>query len=294
MNTNGNSLGTLTNSPLYQKYERAFTELTGLPIALRSVDSWQLPFHGKPGENPWCALMAGKSRTCAACLQLQEKLAQSATDQPCTLTCIYGLCETAVPVKLGPKTIGFLQTGQTMRRKPDEASFRRALQKCAGLDPDFDVQNARDAFFQTPVVSGRKMESISHLLAVFAEHLSLTGNQISLQTANAEPPAITRAKQFIGENLAGKLSLGLVAKSVNAGRFYFSRIFKKATGLNFTEYVVRLRIERSKNLLLNPNLHVSEVAYEVGFQSLTHFNRVFKKISGRTPTSYRTRLPLPA
>jgi AraC-like DNA-binding protein len=51
-----------------------------------------------------------------------------------------------------------------------------------------------------------------------------------------------------------------------------------------------VRTERAKNLLLNPNLRVSEIAYEVGFQSLTHFNRVFKRILGRSPTDYRAQL----
>jgi AraC-like DNA-binding protein len=67
-------------------------------------------------------------------------------------------------------------------------------------------------------------------------------------------------------------------------------MFKKATGLNFTEYLSRIRIERAKNLLLNPNLRVSEIAFEVGFQSLTHFNRVFKNTVGQSPTRYREQL----
>ena len=65
---------------------------------------------------------------------------------------------------------------------------------------------------------------------------------------------------------------------------------KKVTGINFTDYVSRTRIENAKNLLLNPNLRVSEIAYEVGFQSLTHFNRVFKKVIGQSPTEYRGQL----
>lgn len=58
----------------------------------------------------------------------------------------------------------------------------------------------------------------------------------------------------------------------------------------FTEYVSRLRTEKAKKLLLNPNLRVSEIAYEVGFQSLTHFNRVFKRILHESPSEYRIRL----
>jgi AraC-like DNA-binding protein len=68
-------------------------------------------------------------------------------------------------------------------------------------------------------------------------------------------------------------------------------MFKKATGINFTDYLSRVRIEKAKNLLLNPNLRVSEIAYEVGFQSLTHFNRVFKRVVGQSPTEYREQMP---
>lgn len=101
---------------------------------------------------------------------------------------------------------------------------------------------------------------------------------------------IARAKQFIRAHQGEKLSLTQVAKVVNASSFYFCKMFRKVAGINFTDYVSRVRIEKAKNLTLNPNLRISEIAYEVGFQSLTHFNRVFKKITGDSPTEYRTRL----
>ena len=62
---------------------------------------------------------------------------------------------------------------------------------------------------------------------------------------------------------------------------------KRTTGLTFTDYLARVRIEKAKTLLHDRNRRVSEVAYDVGFQSLTHFNRVFRKIAGQSPTSYR-------
>ena len=74
---------------------------------------------------------------------------------------------------------------------------------------------------------------------------------------------------------------------MNTSTFYFCKLFKRTTGLTFTDYLARVRIEKAKRLLLDQNRRVSEVAYEVGFQSLTHFNRVFKKLADRSPTSYR-------
>jgi AraC-like DNA-binding protein len=291
MNANGQLLETLTRSEMFQSYERAYSEATGMPMALRPVETWRLPLHGKRRENPFCAMMAEQSRACAACLQMQEKLAQSAAGVPVTVTCAYGLFETVVPVKLGAKTIGFLQTGQVMHHKPTMASFKRAAAKAGEMGVNIDNTKAKAAYFATPVVPQKKLESAVGLLSIFADHLSMKSNQLAMQTANAEPPVITKAKQYIREHHTDDLSLGQVAAAVHTSIFYFCKLFRKVTGTTFTEFVARTRVEEAKNLLLNPNLRVSEIAYEVGFQSLTHFNRVFKKVAGESPTEYRTRLP---
>jgi len=291
MNGNGQLIETLTHSEMYQDYERAYTETTGLPMTLRPVETWQLPLHGKRKENRFCAMMADKSHTCAACLQMQERLAQDAMNKRCTMTCAYGLCETAVPVKLGPQTVGFLQTGQVMRHKPTEASFKRAVGQAEKLGVDIDNEEAKQAYFETPVVSQKKLDSVSHLLAIFADHLSLKSNQMAVRQANAEPPVIAKAKKFIEAHYTEDLSLGQVAQAVHTSIFYFCKLFRKVTGVTFTEFVSRTRVEKSKNLLLNPNLRVSEIAFEVGFQSLTHFNRTFKSIMSQSPTEYRGQLP---
>ena len=281
----------LVASKLYQDYERAFSDATGLPVALRPVESWQLPHHGQRHENEFCAMLAEKSRTCAACLQLQEKLAQAAHDGPATLACRFGLCDTAVPVRVGKQLVGFLHTGQVLAQKPTAARVNRALRQIEDLGIDLDSARLRDAFQRSRVLTAREQDSVARLLQIFADHLGLIGNQIVVQQENAEPPVITRAKAFIREHLSEALSLGMVARAVNTSTFYFCKLFKRVTGVNFTDYVSRLRIERAKELLLNPNLRISEIAFEVGFQSLTHFNRVFKRVAGESPTEYRGHLP---
>jgi AraC-like DNA-binding protein len=280
----------LTGSKIYQDYERAFSEATGLPVALRSVDSWQLPHHGKRFENPFCAMLGQKSRACAACLQVQQKLSETATHEPRTVTCPAGLCDVAIPVRMGEQLVGFLTTGQVFNRKPTEAQFNRTAKLLADWGVQTNLDELRKAFFETKVVSTRQLESITRLLTIFADHLSMVSNQIVLQEQTAEPPVITRAKQYITEHQTEELSLDQVAKSVHTSKFYLCKMFKKATGIHFTDYLSRVRTERAKNLLLNRNLRISEIAYEVGFQSLTHFNRVFKRILGQSPTDYRSRL----
>jgi AraC-like DNA-binding protein len=290
MKANKNLIETLIDSQMYRDYERAYTEATGLPVSLRPTETWQLPLHGKRKENPFCAMVAEKSRACASCLQMQEKLRQHANEHAASMSCAYGLCEVAVPVRLGDETVGFLQTGQVMRQKPTPKLFEE-IAPALEQNVNGDIEKLREAWFQTPVMAQKKLDSVTHLLSIFAEHLSMKGNQIALQQNHAEPPIITKAKLYIEEHHTEEISLGQVAGAVHTSTFYFCKMFKRATGINFTEFVSRLRAEKAKNLLLNPNLRISEIAYEVGFQSLTHFNRVFKKIMGQSPTDYRRRLP---
>jgi AraC-like DNA-binding protein/ligand-binding sensor protein len=280
----------LASSKVFQEYERGFTEATGLPVALRPVETWQLPHHGKRNEGPFCSLISQKSRACASCLSVQERLTEMASDQPHTIGCPNGLCDTAVPVRLGDRLIGFLQTGQVFRKKPSEGQFERVAKQVAQWGVDVSRPVLRDAYFATRIVPPKQHEAIVRLLTIFAQHLSMLSNQVVVQQENAEPPVILRAKEFIQEHQTENLRLGHVAKACNTSTFYFCKMFKKVTGINFTDYLSRVRIEKSKNLLLNPNLRVSEIAFEVGFQSLTHFNRVFKKILGQSPTEYRMQL----
>ena len=294
MNNNGQLVEALAGSNVYQEYERAFKEATGLPLALRPVESWQLPHHGRRKENPFCAMMAQKSRACAACLQIQQRLAEAAVHEPQTLTCQLGLCDTAVPVRLGERLVGLLQTGQVFSKKPTAAQCDRTVKLARQWGVDINEAELEKAYLNTRVLPFKEHEAIVKLLRIFAQHLSMLSNQLVLQRENAEPPVIARAKQYIQEHQSEKLPLGQVAKAVNMSTFYFCKMFKKATDTNFTDYVSRVRVEKARNLLLNPNLRVSEIAYEVGFQSLTHFNRVFKKILGQSPTEYRGQLKLAA
>lgn len=115
----------LTGSKIYQDYERAFSEANGLPVALRSVATWRLPHQGKKFENPFCGMLAQKSRACASCLQTQQELSETAKMEAKTVVCQAGLCDTAVPVRMGDQLIGFLTTGQVFAKKPTEAQFNR-------------------------------------------------------------------------------------------------------------------------------------------------------------------------
>lgn len=281
----------LTESTVFKEFEQSFTEATGLPLALRPKECWQLPLHEKDNESPFCSMMADTSKTCACCLQHQQKIIDECETAPVSVECPHGLMDTAVPVKLGNRTVAFLQTGHVFQKKPTKAKFNRVLKQMGEWGLDFDKDELCESYLGTKVVEQKQYEAIVTMMKLFGEYLSVLSNQIAVRQNNAEPVFIVKAKQFIADNYSESLSLEQVAKAVNTSSFYFCKMFKRITGLNFTEYVSRVRIERAKNLLLNPNLRISEIAFEVGFQSLTHFNRVFRKMVGLSPTDYRGKLP---
>jgi len=103
----------------------------------------------------------------------------------------------------------------------------------------------------------------------------------------AEPVAIWKARKYIEEHSGEELSLPRVAKEVNIHPNYLSEKFKQVTGIKFVEYIAGARFNTACDLLRNGNLRISEIAFAVGFQSLSQFNRVFKKFSGKSPTQYR-------
>ncbi len=286
---NKHLINTLLRSRLFRDYEGVFTQATGLPLALRPLEYWQLEHHQKTNENGFCALLAQRPATLAVCLQSHEEIIRHTGSKPCTETCPFGLTETSVPVRLGEKTIGFLRIGQVLRRSAIPSDRRRAATTLSKCGVPF-TGNIRKAWEATTIIPKDKYGAIARLLTFFAEQLSALVNQIVLEKQSAEPLLVRKAREYIAQHKTESLSLAAVAQASGASVFHFCKIFKKTTGLRFTEYVGRVRLEDAKTQLLDPNRRISEIAYDVGFQSLTQFNRVFKRVFGQAPTEFRAHL----
>lgn len=98
---------------------------------------------------------------------------------------------------------------------------------------------------------------------------------------------IFKTTAYIKEHLTDKLSLDQAAEQVYLSKSYFCRIIKDELGCTFTEYVNRLRIERSKTLLRGTGMPIAEIACAVGFDDQSYFTRIFKKQTGMAPGKYR-------
>ncbi len=96
-----------------------------------------------------------------------------------------------------------------------------------------------------------------------------------------------RAKEYVNEHLGERLLNDQIAQAMFLNVDYLNRVFKKETGVTLSEYISRKRVDRAKELLLESDMTVSEIALEVGFQSFSYFTKVFKKRTGKEPLKYR-------
>jgi AraC-like DNA-binding protein len=279
----------LSRSRIYRDYEQAFTRATKLPLQLSSFDMLRHIHRARSKyANPFCAILAPTNNICAACLEIQRKLRCANTSDTQTVTCFAGLTTTSVPVKSEERVIAFLQTGQVFLRTPSAKRFKKITARliCWGIKVNF--ARLENAYVHSRVVSRYQYRAIVRLLEIFAEHLALIANQIELQQRTGEPPMITKAKDYVASHQSSSITLEEIARALNISMFHFCRQFKQATGLTFVQYLSRVRIEKAKILLHSKELRITDIAYEVGFQSLTHFNRIFRKLVGHSPTEYRS------
>ena len=277
----------ITRLELFHEFKRAFSETTGLPLYFFQAGVQAPAGEGASRGNHFCQMLSSGVDPCAACLHCQKKLIATVSATPRTQTCFAGLNESCVPVRNGEKTYGYLITGQVASSKPTEARFSEVMRQLNDLGVKFNEATLRRAYFATRVISPRQYQSILDLLAIFAGHLSLIAGQLALHTNHTESTNIAKAREFIAEHFTEPLTLSSVARRAHLSSCYFCKRFRDETGHTFTDYVARVRVEAARNLLVNPQVRVSEVAFEVGFQSLSHFNRVFREIMGQSPTQYR-------
>ncbi len=96
---------------------------------------------------------------------------------------------------------------------------------------------------------------------------------------------------YIKNNLtADDLSQGAMARLAGVSRDYFSRLFHNITGMNYSRWLNTIRLEKATELLLDPDMTLTEIAMNSGFQSISSFNRVFREEKGMSPREYRTLL----
>jgi AraC-like DNA-binding protein/ligand-binding sensor protein len=99
---------------------------------------------------------------------------------------------------------------------------------------------------------------------------------------------VSKAQLFIKTQYNKDINLGDVADAVYLSPNYFSFLFKKITGFNFSAYLTKIRIEAAKDLLSHTITPIKKIVHQVGFEDYNYFNRTFKRLENIPPARYRS------
>ncbi|MDF1814792.1 MAG: helix-turn-helix domain-containing protein [Verrucomicrobiales bacterium] len=278
----------LIDSDLYRTYKKAFHDAIGMDLSLMPADE-DTPRQESPHfANLFCETLNRGGSGCDHCKSANQCLRSSAGEQARTSICFARMRETAIPIKSANRPIAFLCTGQIFTEKPKKKDFAKVAVHLEreGRSAE-EIAKLQKKWLEIPVMSVEKYQGIVTMLAAFALQLSEVLNRLMIEEENSEPEIVSRARQYICANLENKVNLEDVARRVGVSTYYFCKVFKASTGITLTEYVNRRRVEWAKRKLLNPRARITEVAFDVGYQSLSQFNRSFLKYVGVSPTRFR-------
>lgn len=149
-----------------------------------------------------------------------------------------------------------------------------------------DLMNAFDHNTDFPHII-KQFETKDELHSWFLNLVKNMMTYISDNEMDESAFSIRKAKKYLEEHFTEEITLTTIADEVELSESYFSSLFVKETGESFIQYLTRLRIRHSAELLKTTNLKVYEVADKVAYDNTEHFSRVFKKIMGLSPNQYR-------
>lgn len=148
---------------------------------------------------------------------------------------------------------------------------------------DSDRRTALSNYIQSRILSLDNLNDINVYLSILIKELV---QDISEYNNINNLNILTKAKKFINANYMNDIKLEDVAKHVCISSYYFSRIFKKHEGINYIQYLTKVRMEKAKSLILEEKNTIKEIAIDVGYMDQNYFSRAFKKYTGASPKSF--------
>ena len=137
--------------------------------------------------------------------------------------------------------------------------------------------------------SGRLfLDSVEQALAVaLVNGHAVRHPSVRVHRGGLGPTRLRRVTELVRAEIEDELSLHKMAEAAGLSAAHFSQMFRKSTGESPHQFVLRVRVERAKEMLRAPKTRVLDVAIACGFKTQQHFARVFRRACGATPTEYR-------
>lgn len=278
----------LASSPTVREQQVAFTCATGVALALVSTSG---AAHAV-ADGTFCVDGCLGDPSGAVCQRKLLRAEKRAVTQlgPVQYCCPSGLVKILVPVFLSGQHVGSLLAGPFTMHSLDGHRLARLVAKLdqSGLGDRVDQLQTTWQF--TPRLTSEKCRAAGTLLRMFGRYLEECGKQEMQARESKRSALLIKIEAFLAESRPDQVSLKEVAMRVNLSPCHFCAVFKKQTGVTFSQYRLKLRMEKARDLLSDPERRVSDVAFEAGFESIPYFNRAFRRRFGCSPSEFRVRL----
>ncbi|HEX7056652.1 MAG TPA: helix-turn-helix domain-containing protein [Bacilli bacterium] len=130
-------------------------------------------------------------------------------------------------------------------------------------------------------------DSFEQLKLLLMQQVRMLATPPGAETEAGMHPEVQKACQYVALHLDKRISLDEIADHLFLNPSYFSRLFKKETGVNFIEYVTRLKMEKAKELLAHTASSIGSISEMLGYEHPSYFIKIFKSYTGTTPADFR-------
>ena len=255
-----------------------FFSATGINLSILDANFSRLQYINKASANQYCKYINSNSAISPKCLICDFTLLKECKEKkrPVSHVCHAGLLDIAIPIMHNQAILGYIMLGQL---KVDK-NFQNIKQKL--MDSDLDINKLEVLYDNLPIKTEECIKSIINLATILSKHLLLE-NIVKPKNSST----LNNIVQFINENIQSPLSLEYIAQQNFVSVSLLYKLFYKNFNTSVKDYINKRRCELALSLLMFSDKSLNDVAFEVGFSSLSYFSKVFKKLYGVSPLKYR-------
>ena len=255
-----------------------FFSATGINLSILDSNFSRLQYTDKASANQYCKYINSNSAISSKCLICDYALLKECKEkkQPVSHICHAGLLDVAIPIMHNQSILGYIMLGQL---KVD-ANFKNIKQKFSS--DGLDIDKLEVLYNILPIKNDEFIKSIINLATILAKHLLLE-NIVKPKSLSTLDTLV----DFINQNIHSPLSVEYIAQQNFVSVSLIYKLFYKNFNTSVKDYINKRRCELALSLLMFSDKSLNDVAFEVGFSSLSYFSKVFKKLYGVSPLKYR-------
>lgn len=269
------------NTSKIEEILQNFYEISGMDIAI--LNSKNKIFSRRYSGALFCTCIHKSEKCLELCLESDKCGMEKARESGglAIYRCPFGIYEAIMPIKKNDDVIGYIFLG--MGIEDNEGAKHEVLKRALDVSPSLDKKILEKSILSTPSHPKEKLEAFAYLLPMIAEYIEANNLMVDGDMTIGQ-----LVKSYVKHNISRKITLSDISWNLHYSTVTLTEHFKKEFGITIMEYVMKKKMQRAGQLLLNDDMSIREVSELCGFPSIEYFSRSFKKHYGLSPYAWRS------